>query len=140
MKKKYLKVLLVFVIIIAIFTCVFVIYKTNNNSVEEIKYNELKEPQEVSNIKFTNIDYKFENDMMIISMKIFNNNDNDVKLSEFLVNIYDKDGNLINTMKPYIKDTIKSRMAINTEFSLKGDLKNAYSMKIELPNLELIEK
>ena len=137
--KKYLKILLMFLILIILAIALIVINNNKNNNMVEKKTNNLNVSKEVSNVIFTNINYKVDNNGTIVSLKIFNNNDKDIKLNEYIVNVYDKNNKLLGTMKPIVKDTIKKINFLETEFSIKEKYDNAYSLEIELPNLELLD-
>ena len=137
--KKYLKILLIFLILIIFAIVLIVINNKKNNSVVEKQTNNLNDSKEVSNVIFTNINYRVDNNVTIVSLKVFNNNDKDIKLNEYIVNVYDKNNKLLGTMKPIVKDTIKKRSFLETEFSIKEKYDNAYSLEIELPNLELLD-
>ena len=136
--KKYLKILLVFLVLMIIMVVLIVISNSKNNNVVEEQINNLSASKEVSNVIFTNINYRIENDVTVVSFKIFNNNDKDIKINEYVVNVYDKEGHLLGTMKPFVLSSIKKRDSIRIKFSVEEKYDNAYSLEFELPNLEFI--
>lgn len=144
--KKNIKIMLIFIVLVIVIIGIFVLVKDKNNNndnkdnkiLNEIE-NELTKSKEVSNVTFSNIEYKIDKDTTIISMKIFNKNDKSIKLNEYVVNIYDKDNNLLGSMNPYMKEIIEANKSSEIEFSKKEIYKNAYSLEILVPNLELID-
>lgn len=146
--KKNIKIMLIFIVLVIVIIGIFVLVKDKNNNnnndnkdnniSNEIE-NELTKSKEVSNVTFSNIEYKIDKDTTIISMKIFNKNDKSIKLNEYVVNIYDKDNNLLGSMNPYMKEIIEANKSSEIEFSKKEIYKNAYSLEILVPNLELID-
>ncbi len=144
--KKNIKIMLIFIVLVIVIIGIFVLVKDKNNNKDnkdnnisnEIE-NELTKSKEVSNVTFSNIVYKIDKDTTIISMKIFNKNDKSIKLNEYVVNIYDKDNNLLGSMNPYMKEIIEANKSSEIEFSKKEIYKNAYSLEILVPNLELID-
>lgn len=139
MKKKYKILVVIIGIVLCVLTVIFLVNKKNNNMDNGNPINNLLASKEVSNIVFTNIKYKYEDGLTIISMKMFNKNDKTVKLGEFIVNVYDKDNNLLGTLNPNLSDTIEKNKSNEIEFSKKEKYDNAYSLEIELPNLELLD-
>ena len=139
MKKKYKILVVIIGIVLSVLIIIFLVNKNSNNINNENTINNLLASKEVSNIVFTNIKYKYEDDLTIISMKMFNKNDKTVKLGEFIVNVYDKDNNLLGTLNPNLSDTIEKNKSNEIEFSKKEKYDNAYSLEIELPNLELLD-
>lgn len=144
--KKNIKIMLIFIVLVIVIIGIFVLVKDKNNNNDnkdnnisnEIE-NVLTKSKEVSNVTFSNIVYKIDKDTTIISMKIFNKNDKSIKLNEYVVNIYDKDNNLLGSMNPYMKEIIEANKSSEIEFSKKEIYKNAYSLEILVPNLELID-
>lgn len=144
--KKNIKIMLIFIVLVIAIIGIFVLVKDKNNNNDnkdnnisnEIE-NELTKSKEVSNVTFSNIEYKIDKDTTIISMKIFNKKDKSIKLNEYVVNIYDKDNNLLGSMNPYMKEIIEANKSSEIEFSKKEIYKNAYSLEILVPNLELID-
>ena len=139
MKKKYKILVVIIGIVLSVLIIIFLVNKNSNNKDNENTINNLLASKEVSNIVFTNIKYKYEDGLTIISMKMFNKNDKTVKLGEFIVNVYDKDNNLLGTLNPNLSDTIEKNKSNEIEFSKKEKYDNAYSLEIELPNLELLD-
>ena len=139
MKKKYKILIVIIGIVLSVLIIIFLVNKNSNNINNENTINNLLASKEVSNIVFTNIKYKYEDGLTIISMKMFNKNDKTVKLGEFIVNVYDKDNNLLGTLNPNLSDTIEKNKSNEIEFSKKEKYDNAYSLEIELPNLELLD-
>ena len=139
MKKKYKILVVIIGIVLSVLIIIFLVNKNSNNINNENTINNLLDSKEVSNIVFTNIKYKYEDGLTIISMKMFNKNDKTVKLGEFIVNVYDKDNNLLGTLNPNLSDTIEKNKSNEIEFSKKEKYDNAYSLEIELPNLELLD-
>ncbi len=139
MKKKYKILVVIIGIVLCALVYIFFVNKKNDNVDNENFDNNLLASKEVSNIVFTNIKYKYEVGLTIISMKMFNKNDKTVKLGEFIVNVYDKDNNLLGTLNPNLSDTIEKNKSDEIEFSKKEKYENAYSLEIELPNLELLD-
>lgn len=140
MKKKYKILVVIIVVVLCALVYIFLVNKKNDNNItEETNNNNLSISKEVSNIVFTNIKYKYEDGLTIISMKMFNKNDKTVKLGEFIVNVYDKDNNLLGTLNPNLSDKIEKNKSNEIEFSKKEKYDNAYSLEIELPNLELLD-
>lgn len=139
MKKKYKILVVIIGIVLSVLIIIFLVNKKNNNMDNGNPINNLLASKEVSNIVFTNIKYKYEDGLTIISMKMFNKNDKTVKLGEFIVNVYDKDNNLLGTLNPNLSDTIEKNKSNEIEFSKKEKYDNAYSLEIELPNLELLD-
>lgn len=139
MKKKYKILVVIIGIVLSVLIIIFLVNKNSNNINNENTINNLLASKEVSNIVFTNIKYKYEDGLTIISMKMFNKNDKTVKLGEFIVNVYDKDNNLLGTLNPNLSDTIEKNKSNEIEFSKKEKYDNAYSLEIELPNLELLD-
>lgn len=139
MKKKYKILVVIIGIVLCALVYIFFVNKKNDNVDNENFDNNLLASKEVSNIVFTNIKYKYEDGLTIISMKMFNKNDKTVKLGEFIVNVYDKDNNLLGTLNPNLSDTIEKNKSDEIEFSKKEKYENAYSLEIELPNLELLD-
>lgn len=144
--KKNIKIMLIFIVLVIVIIGIFVLVKDKNNNNDnkdnnisnEIE-NDLTKSKEVSNVTFSNIEYKIDKDTTIISMKIFNKNDKSIKLNEYVVNIYDKDNNLLGSMNPYMKEIIEANKSSEIEFFKKEIYKNAYSLEILVPNLELID-
>lgn len=139
MKKKYKILVVIIVVVLCALVYIFFVNKKNDNVDNENFDNNLLLSKEVSNIVFTNIKYKYEDDLTVISMKMFNKNDKSVKLGEFIVNVYDKDNNLLGTLNPYFSKEIEKNKSDEIEFSKKEKYDNAYSLEIELPNLELLD-
>lgn len=139
MKKKYKILVVIIGIVLSVLIIIFLVNKNSNNINDENTINNILASKEVSNIVFTNIKYKYEDGLTIISMKMFNKNDKTVKLGEFIVNVYDKDNNLLGTLNPNLSDTIEKNKSNEIEFSKKEKYDNAYSLEIELPNLELLD-
>lgn len=139
MKKKYKILIVIIGIVLCVLTVIFLVNKKNNSINNENTINNLLISKEVSNIVFTNIKYKYEDDLTVISMKMFNKNDKSVKLGEFIVNVYDKDNNLLGTLNPHLSVIIEKNKSNEIEFSKKEKYENAYSLEIELPNLELLD-
>lgn len=139
MKKKYKILVVIIVVVLCALVYIFFVNKKNDNVDNENFDNNLLLSKEVSNIVFTNIKYKYEDDLTVISMKMFNKNDKSVKLGEFIVNVYDKDNNLLGTLNPYFSKEIEKNKSDEIEFSKKEKYENAYSLEIELPNLELLD-
>ncbi len=139
MKKKYKILVVIIGIVLSVLIIIFLVNKNSNNINNENTINNILASKEVSNIVFTNIKYKYEDGLTIISMKMFNKNDKTVKLGEFIVNVYDKDNNLLGTLNPNLSDTIEKNKSNEIEFSKKEKYDNAYSLEIELPNLELLD-
>ena len=139
MKKKYKILVVIIGIVLCALVYIFFVNKKNDNVDNENFDNNLLASKEVSNIVFTNIKYKYEDGLTIISMKMFNKNDKTVKLGEFIVNVYDKDNNLLGTLNPNLSDTIEKNKSDEIEFSKKEKYENAYPLEIELPNLELLD-
>lgn len=139
MKKKYKILVVIIGIVLSVLIIIFLVNKNSNNINNENTINNLLASKEVSNIVFTNIKYKYEDGLTIISMKMFNKNDKTVKLGEFIVNVYDKDNNLLGTLNPNLSDKIEKNKSNEIEFSKKEKYDNAYSLEIELPNLELLD-
>lgn len=139
MKKKYKILVVIIGIVLSVLIIIFLVNKNSNNINNENTINNLLASKEVSNIVFTNIKYKYEDGLTIISMKMFNKNDKTVKLGEFIVNVYDKDNNLLGTLNPNLSDTIEKNKSNEIEFSKKEKYDNAYFLEIELPNLELLD-
>ena len=138
--KKSCKIL--FSILILLICIIFLIFVFNNNhktNINDINKNELSISKEISNITFTNIDFSYENEETIIEMKIFNKNNNDIKLNEYIINIYDKDNNLLGTLNPVNNSVIEKNNNIFVKVSKKEKYDNAYSLDFKLPNLEFIE-
>ncbi len=107
MKKKYKILVVIIGIVLSVLIIIFLVNKNSNNINDENTINNILASKEVSNIVFTNIKYKYEDGLTIISMKMFNKNDKTVKLGEFIVNVYDKDNNLLGRLNPNLSDTIE---------------------------------
>lgn len=137
MKKKIILISSILVILIVI-TLVILNNKKTNLDVD--KDNLLSLSKEISNVVFTNIKYSYEKEHTIISYKIFNKNDKDIKLNNHIVNVYDKDNNLLGSLESVSESIIESNDYIFITISKKEEYKNAYKLEIELPNLEYINE
>ena len=137
MKKKIILITSILVILIVI-TLVILNNKKTNLDVD--KDNKLSLSKEVSNVVFTNIKYSYEKEHTVISYKIFNKNDKDIKLNDYIVNVYDKNNKLLGTLEPVCESIIESNNYIFISTSKKEEYKKAYKLEIELPNLEYINE
>ena len=68
-----------------------------------------------------------------------NNNKNSVKINNYIVSIYEND-NLIN-INNFINDVVlESNQEYNMGFTIDMEYLDKYQLKIELPELEVVNK
>jgi len=148
MIKKY-KIIFILVILIAIVSIIFINSKKTNDKDNDIKENEIitnnnkgvVENKIVSDVLFSNIKYTFDGENTKVEFSITNNKEKAIKLNRFNINTYDKDDNLIKTIKCVSKTVISPGTTVNNyEVEIGLDLSNAYSMKIELLELEITDE
>lgn len=96
--------------------------------------------KEVSNVVFDNISYVYDGEKTTVKLEITNNNDKSIKLGLFIVNVYDKNNEIMDTFAPVSKNVIAVGEKKELEFSLDKDLSQAERIEFELPNLEFIEE
>lgn len=148
--KNNKKILLIILTVVVIASVALIILK-NSNTEEPNKGNNKKDEvvnknedvvsrKEVSNIAFDNISYVYDGKRTTVKLEITNNNEKSVQLGLFIVNVFDKKNELIDSFAPVSKSTIGVGDVKKIEFSLDKDLSNAYKLEFELPNLEFIEE
>ena len=96
--------------------------------------------KEVSNVVFDNISYVYDGEKTTVKLEITNNNDKSIKLGLFIVNVYDKNNEIMDTFAPVSKNVIAVGEKKELEFSLDKDLSQAERIEFELPNLEIVEE
>lgn len=144
MKKNIYSILLVaFIFVSSIALAIIIINKKNEDTdknKEIVNTNkDVISNKEVSNILFSNIKYVYYDNKTEVSFVITNNNEENIKLSHFLINAYDESENLIGTIHPICDLVINAKDTLS-DFSVitENDFSNAYSIKFELPELEII--
>ena len=147
MKLKQNKLIYILILVILLVLSIVVInvfYKSNEDSDEDSNVNTNKyvvEEKKISNIKFYNFKYIYDGINTIVTVDIKNENNNTVILNQFLVKIYDEDKNIIGEFEPECSDDIVHNGIIKDfQFMLQKDLRHAYFLEIELPNLIVIEQ
>ena len=147
MKKKNLIVLIILIIAIISLIVVSIIYfnskntsKENNNEniIENTNENVISD-KEINNISFKDIKYTYDGESTMVTLEITNNYETPVIIGEYIAKVYDKDNNEIMTFKPIFNTKIKEKSTVYTSFMMKGNYIDAYSMEIELPNLEVLD-
>ena len=148
MKKKNLIVLIILIVAIISLIVVSIIYinsrSTNNNShnneniIENTNENVIAD-KEVNNISFKDIKYTYDGESTMVTLEITNNYETPVIIGEYIAKVYDKDNNEIMTFNPIFDTKIKEKSTVYTSFMMKGNYIDAYSMEIELPNLEVLD-
>ena len=117
---------------------------TNNNShnneniIENTNENVIAD-KEVNNISFKDIKYTYDGESTMVTLEITNNYETPVIIGEYIAKVYDKDNNEIMTFNPSFDTKIKEKSTVYTSFMMKGNYIDAYSMEIELPNLEVLD-
>lgn len=143
MKNKN-KILVIVLIILILFSIALLVLVFTNKKEEDITYKDdnllinkdVIENIEVNNILFSNIKYKYDNEETNMIFDITNNMDEALTIGHFIINVYDKDNNLINSFHPvYNRELQKEETITNFSVSIPLDLSNGYKIAIELPEL-----
>lgn len=143
MKKEKL-ILIVCLVILFLFVSIVIFVKlnnsnSNNNDIFENKNKDVVSDKEVSNILFSNIKYKYDGTGTEVSMKITNKNDKIVKIGEMNIKIFDESKVFIGEFNPFVIYDLYPDRSGEITFSIEKNLSEAFSLEIELPNLEFID-
>lgn len=134
-KKKIISISIILLLLVFL----FVILYFNRNSLVVNNNSGVVTERVVNNILFYDIVYTYDNEKTSVKMNIRNNNDKSVKIGVFTVKAKDRDDNVINTFVPVYNDVLESGGEGKVEFFIKDDISFAYSIEIELPNLEFLD-
>lgn len=153
MSEKVKKILFIISIILIIFIAIILIYiKRNedndvnvtpdgNNKVITNTNKDVISDKVISNLIFTDIKYTYDFKETKVFMNIINNNTESVKISRFIIKIYNEKNELVETLNPVYNNIIKPNSDINNFMvTIEKDLSNAYKIEIELPELEFIKE
>lgn len=134
-KKRIISIVIILLLLVGLFV---ILYLDRNDLVVNNNEGVVKE-RLVNDILFYDIVYTYDKEKTNVKMNIKNNNDKSVKIGVFTVKAKDIDGNIINTFVPVCNDVIESGGEGKVEFFIKDDISSAYSIEIELPNLEFLD-
>jgi len=140
-KRNFLIIILVCLFLTFITVLITVkLYQNNINKDNNlITTGEVTKEKEVSNILFSNIKYTYNNNITEVSLNITNKNNYKVKISNFIINVYNKKNELIGSFEPFCRYEFNSNETIEFSFSTNQDLSSAYYLEYKLPELEMIK-
>lgn len=95
--------------------------------------------QVVDNIRFSNINVQYDGEYTSIILNITNDNEQKILINDYIVELFDQNGNKLGELTPNYNLEIGSSEMIRTSFGIFDDYSNLTSLKIKLPNLEFID-
>lgn len=134
MKKNRFLYILLIILFIAMIS--LIVLKSNNNNNENNKLSDIT----ISNITFKDISYNYDkvNNNTNFELKIVNNNTNSVRLNKYAVLIYDENNNLIDIYSFNSSYVLNDGGVSTAGFVIDMEYKDNYIIKIELPEMEII--
>ena len=137
MKKKYILIIGICLIVLSLIIVVFNIYGKNNNKDDNgLKYNKnesfLKE-QTIEGVTFKNIECYYDGTDSMISYVISNKTEESINLSNYEVFVKDKRGTIITNIYVDFKRELASKEEMQYKNSIADvDLSDAYTMELKL--------
>lgn len=95
--------------------------------------------QVVDNIRFSNFDIQYNGEYTSIILNITNDNDQKILINDYIVELFDQNGNKLGELNPNYDLEIGSSEMVRTSFGIFKDYSNLTSLQIKLPNLEFID-
>lgn len=80
--------------------------------------------------------FSYEDGYSIVNLILKNNNDYDVYIGDYIVNVYDKDDKLIGVFNPNFDDVLKSGESTNQMFSTEADYSKAYRFEYKFDDVK----
>lgn len=80
--------------------------------------------------------FSYEDGYSIVNLILKNNNDYDVYIGDYIVNVYDKDDKLIGVFNPNFDDVLKSGESTNQMFSTEADYSKAYRFEYKFEDVK----
>ena len=136
-KKIFISIGVVLVLLVVLLVILKLTNNDSNKIIENTNEGVIKS-RVVDNVLFDDIKYTYDGEKTLVELSITNNNDKSIKIGVFTAKVYDKNNELINTFVPVCDSEIKQGEKKELKFSIKSDLSNAYTMEIELPNMEFV--
>lgn len=141
-KDKYLIGIVIILVILMISLVTLKLFndkKNTNNDTDNNTNNNMISDITISNISLSSIDYNYNDGYTDFELIAKNNNKNSVKINNYIVSIYEND-NLINIYNFSNDVVLESNQEYNMGFTIDMEYLDKYQLKIELPELEVVNK
>lgn len=141
-KDKYLIGIVIILVILMISLVTLKLFndkKNTNNDTDNNTNNNIISDITISNISLSSIDYSYNDGYTDFELIAKNNNKNSVKINNYIVSIYEND-NLINIYNFSNDVVLESNQEYNMGFTIDMEYLDKYQLKIELPELEVVNK
>ncbi len=141
-KDKYLIGIVIILVILMISLVTLKLFndkKNTNNDTDNNTNNNMISDITISNISLSSIDYSYNDGYTDFELIAKNNNKNSVKINNYIVSIYEND-NLINIYNFSNDVVLESNQEYNMGFTIDMEYLDKYQLKIELPELEVVNK
>ena len=141
-KDKYLIGIVIILVILMISLVTLKLFndkKNTNNDTDNNTDNNMISDITISNISLSSIDYNYNDGYTDFELIAKNNNKNSVKINNYIVSIYEND-NLINIYNFSNDVVLESNQEYNMGFTIDMEYLDKYQLKIELPELEVVNK
>ncbi len=141
-KDKYLIGIVIILVILMISLVTLKLFndkKNTNNDTDNNTDNNMISDITISNISLSSIDYSYNDGYTDFELIAKNNNKNSVKINNYIVSIYEND-NLINIYNFSNDVVLESNQEYNMGFTIDMEYLDKYQLKIELPELEVVNK
>ena len=145
-KEKVLRNVLIGIVIILVILMISLVTlklfndkKNTNNDTDNNTDNNMISDITISNISLSSIDYSYNDGYTDFELIAKNNNKNSVKINNYIVSIYEND-NLINIYNFSNDVVLESNQEYNMGFTIDMEYLDKYQLKIELPELEVVNK
>lgn len=128
-------------VVIGIVTIVVVNKEDDSNIPLDDKYSldVTINDQVVDNIRFSNIDVQYNGEYTSIILNITNDNDQKILINDYIVELFDQNGNKLGELNPNYNLEIEPYQMVSSTFGTLNDYSNVASLQIKLPNLEFID-
>lgn len=141
-KDKYLIGIVIILVILMISLVTLKLFndkKNTNNDTDNNTNNNMISDITISNISLSSIDYSYNDGYTDFELIAKNNNKNSVKINNYIVSIYEND-NLINIYNFSNDVVLESNQEYNMGFTIDMEYLDKYQLKIEFPELEVVNK
>ncbi len=137
-KDKYLIGIVIILVILMISLVTLKLFNDKKNTNNDTDNNMISDIT-ISNISLSSIDYSYNDGYTDFELIAKNNNKNSVKINNYIVSIYEND-NLINIYNFSNDVVLESNQEYNMGFTIDMEYLDKYQLKIELPELEVVNK
>ncbi len=137
-KDKYLIVVIIILVILMISLISLKLFSDKKNTNNDTNNNVIADIT-ISNILLSSIDYSYNDGYTDFDLNVKNNNKNSVKINNYIVSIYEND-NLINIYNFNNDVVLESNQEYNMGFTINMEYLDKYQLKIEFPELEVVNK